>query len=63
MPATVYAELHNPQSGLWHQRGIELVQLGQDPRRDVNAAHRMVLDGDLGRQVRDRTPPRNVDGQ
>ena len=29
MPATVYAELHNPQSGLRHQRGIELAQLGQ----------------------------------
>ena len=55
MPATVYAELHNPQSGLRQQRSVELVQLGQDPRRDVDA-QRMVLDGDLGRQVRDRTP-------
>jgi hypothetical protein len=61
MPATVYAELHNPQSGLRQQRSVELVQLGQDPRRDVGAAHRMVLDGDLERQVRDRTPPRKVD--
>jgi hypothetical protein len=35
MPATVYAELHNPQSGLRHQRGVELAQLGPgglDPR-------------------------------
>jgi hypothetical protein len=50
MPATVYAELHNPQSGLRHQRGVGHVQLGH-------------LDGDLGRQVRDRTPARKVDGQ
>ena len=38
---------------LGHQRGVELVQ---DPRRDVHAAHRMLLDGELGRQVRHRTP-------
>lgn len=63
MPAMVYAELHNPQSGLRHQRGDELVQLRQNPRRAVDAADRMVLDGDLPRQVRDRTPRGKVDGQ
>ncbi len=62
MPA-IYAELHKPQSRLQHKRGIELVQLHQNPRRDIDAAYRMVLDGDLRRQIRDRTPTRKVDGQ
>ena len=35
MPATVYAELHKPQSRLRYQRGVQLVQLRQDPRREV----------------------------
>jgi hypothetical protein len=41
MPATVYAELHNPQSGLRHQRGVELAQLGQaDLTRDPQPSPR-----------------------
>ncbi len=34
-----------------------------DHHLDVDAADRMVLNGDLGRQVRDGTPARKVDGQ
>ncbi|HET9561639.1 MAG TPA: hypothetical protein VFP01_06020, partial [Propionibacteriaceae bacterium] len=40
MPATVYVEPHKPQSGLRHQRRVELVQPRRHPRRHVDAAHR-----------------------